>query len=143
MAEEKNQFGLWDTKEREWVDRRKEYKSEPSANRVAERKNQDYGANRYSARRYSDVDRIEAEKLQSVLKNEAERNQREVERKNEWNKSRVGGGSGGVSDTREMQAGSDLDPKAMMKREGYAKGGKVKSASSRADGCAIRGKTRA
>jgi hypothetical protein len=54
-----------------------------------------------------------------------------------------GGGSGGagVSDTREMQLGADLDPKAMMKKEGYKKGGKV-SASSRADGIAKRGKTK-
>jgi hypothetical protein len=53
-----------------------------------------------------------------------------------------GGGSGGVSDTREMQLGADLDPKAMMKREGYKKGGKVSSASTRADGIAQRGKTK-
>ena len=55
-----------------------------------------------------------------------------------------GGGSGGagVSDTREMQLGSDLDPKAMMKREGMKKGGKVSSASKRADGIAQRGKTK-
>jgi hypothetical protein len=33
--------------------------------------------------------------------------------------------------------------KAADKNEGMKKGGKVKSASSRADGCAIRGKTRA
>lgn len=57
---------------------------------------------------------------------------------------RMGGGSGGAgaSDTRKMQLGSELDPKAMMKREGMKKGGAVKSASSRADGCAMRGKTR-
>ncbi len=58
-------------------------------------------------------------------------------------KKRTGGGSGGAaSDTREMQLGSELDPKAMMKREGMKKGGAVKSASARADGCAMRGKTR-
>jgi len=34
-------------------------------------------------------------------------------------------------------------PGYMMKSMGYKSGGKVKSASSRADGCAIRGKTRA
>lgn len=55
-----------------------------------------------------------------------------------------GGGSGGSrEDRREAQLGADLDPKAMMKKEGYKTGGKVKSASARADGCAIRGKTRA
>ena len=53
-----------------------------------------------------------------------------------------GGGSGGVSDAREMQLGADLDPKAMMKKEGYKKGGKVSTASSRADGIAQRGKTK-
>ena len=59
-------------------------------------------------------------------------------------KKTSGGGSGGsgVADTREMQLGADLDPKAMMKREGYKKGGKVSSASSRADGIAQRGKTK-
>ena len=60
-------------------------------------------------------------------------------------KARAGGGSGGVgvSDTREMQLGAELDPKAMMKREGMKKGGTVRTASQRADGIAIRGKTRA
>ena len=59
-----------------------------------------------------------------------------------------GGGSGGsgASDTREMQLGADLDPKAMMRRTGryssFAKGGTVKSASKRADGIAQRGKTK-
>jgi hypothetical protein len=57
---------------------------------------------------------------------------------------KAGGGSGGSrEDRREAQLGADLDPKAMMKKEGYKAGGKVKSASARADGCAIRGKTRA
>lgn len=55
-----------------------------------------------------------------------------------------GGGSGGsAGDRREAQLGAELDPKALMKRDGYKAGGKVKSASARADGCAIRGKTRA
>jgi len=58
-------------------------------------------------------------------------------------KPSAGGGSGGAaSNTREMQLGSELDPKAMMKREGMKKGGKVSSASSRADGIAQRGKTK-
>lgn len=56
----------------------------------------------------------------------------------------LGGSSGaaGAMDRRELQLGAELDPKAMMKREGYKKGGAVKSASSRADGIAQRGKTR-
>ena len=58
-------------------------------------------------------------------------------------KPRGGGGSGGASsDAREMQLGSELDPKALMKRKDMKKGGKVSSASSRADGIAMRGKTR-
>lgn len=42
--------------------------------------------------------------------------------------------------------GGDLEKGMMggrMRKPSYAKGGKVKSASSRADGCCIRGKTRA
>jgi len=69
--------------------------------------------------------------------------EKETRRARESVRPKSGGGSGGVSDTREMQLGADLDPKAMMKREGYKKGGAVKSASARADGCCIRGKTRA
>lgn len=56
----------------------------------------------------------------------------------------LGGSSGaaGAMDRRDIQLGAELDPKAMMKREGYKKGGKVKSASARADGIAKRGKTK-
>ena len=44
---------------------------------------------------------------------------------------RGGGGSGGGgSDTRDLQLGADLDPKSMMKKEGYKKGGKVKKYNS-------------
>ena len=65
----------------------------------------------------------------------------------------LGGGSGAGSsmDVKELQLGADLDPKAMvdkakkerMETENMKQGGKVKSASKRADGIAIRGKTRA
>ena len=66
-----------------------------------------------------------------------------------------------LNDPYAMMLGSEFDPKRMVrdnksripgdrteyKKGGeikkYASGGKVKSASSRADGCAIRGKTRA
>ncbi len=79
-------------------------------------------------RMWKDADRYADEKLMSRY---------------ERMKTRSGGGSGGApSDTREMQLGADLDPKAMMKREGMKKGGKVKSASSRGDGIAQRGKTK-
>jgi hypothetical protein len=59
-------------------------------------------------------------------------------------------GAGSAMDRKELQLGAELDPKAMidrakserMEREGMKRGGKVKSASSRADGIAQRGKTR-
>ena len=42
-----------------------------------------------------------------------------------------------------MEAGMNMLGRPTKAPEGKAKGGSVKSASSRADGCAIRGKTRA
>lgn len=64
-----------------------------------------------------------------------------------------------MNDPYSMTLGGDLDPRAMMRRNSrlsgdidfkkggvvkkMASGGKAKSASARADGCAIRGKTRA
>jgi hypothetical protein len=117
VADEKEVYRLYDNKERAFVNM-KEYKSESSANKAAESRNQGFGSSRYSAEKYSDV----------VSRNTP--------------KSGGGGSGGSASDTREMQLGAELDPKAMMKREGYKKGGAVKSASSRADGCAQRGKTR-
>jgi hypothetical protein len=48
-------------------------------------------------------------------------------------------GMGGVNQTFNMQPQATAQPAAT----GMKKGGKVKSASARADGCAIRGKTRA
>jgi len=60
--------------------------------------------------------------------------QAEIERMKEiLNKSKVSGGGGGMG-TGKMSR--DIT-------KNYKAGGKVKSASSRADGCAIRGKTRA
>ena len=64
-----------------------------------------------------------------------------------FDKSMRGGGGGGRG-SRQMQLGADLDPKAMMQRmnedydDSYKKGGKVSSASKRADGIAQRGKTK-
>jgi len=85
------------------------------------------------------------EAFQSQMKNESPE-LKDVARealKKEYKVPRGGGGSGGVSDTREIQLGADLDPKSMMKREGMKKGGSVKSsASSRGDGIAQRGKTK-
>lgn len=58
----------------------------------------------------------------------------EAENKKEKAASRTRGGGGG---------GLPLDKMDKMKKMNYKAGGKVKSASSRADGCCIRGKTRA
>lgn len=45
--------------------------------------------------------------------------------------------------SRMMEAGMNLLKRPLPESQKKAKGGKVKSASARADGCAIRGKTRA
>ena len=109
MADEKEAYRLYDNKERAFVNM-KEYKSESSANKAAERRNQDFGGSRYSAEKYSDV----------------------VSR----NTPKSGGGGGGFS-------GHMADPSAVKSLvPNYKKGGKVSSASSRADGIAQRGKTR-
>lgn len=55
------------------------------------------------------------------------------ERKGEKWSPKASGGGGGIP----------LDKMDKMKKMNYKAGGKVKSASSRADGCCIRGKTRA
>lgn len=59
-------------------------------------------------------------------------------------------GMQGASDVEKRNAAaylrkgySDDDAKDMAKQKAYKSGGKVSSASKRADGCAIRGKTRA
>ena len=62
--------------------------------------------------------------------------------------SRVPGASGGSmpQDFSNMNTGKGETEEERKKRiaaRGYKKGGKVKSASARADGCCIRGKTRA
>jgi hypothetical protein len=57
--------------------------------------------------------------------------------------------NGGKDDTNKALAEAELKKEEMQKEEkakkmlGMKKGGKVSSASKRADGCAIRGKTRA
>ena len=56
----------------------------------------------------------------------------EAENKREKAASRTRGGGGGIP----------LDKMDKMKKMNYKAGGKVKSASSRADGCAQRGKTK-
>jgi hypothetical protein len=47
-----------------------------------------------------------------------------------------------AQDMKDAEAAGRAYDKAMPSPERYAKGGKVGSASKRADGCAVRGKTR-
>ena len=57
------------------------------------------------------------------------------------NQPQAGGQNGGVNQTFNMQPQANVDPNQQQQR--FKKGGKVSSASKRADGCCIRGKTRA
>jgi hypothetical protein len=67
---------------------------------------------------------------------EYERKAEKFEKSKEKSNSRGGGGGGGGGVL-------PLDKMLKMNKMNYKAGGKVSSASSRADGCAIRGKTRA
>ena len=76
-----------------------------------------------------------AERLQKYIdEGKAERAARNEYKKVEANTRAGGGGSGGMG-------GNKLSNRDLTRA--YKSGGKVKSASARADGCAIRGKTRA
>ena len=61
------------------------------------------------------------------------------------NQPQAGGQNGGTNQTFNMQpqANAAPNPQQPQPMQTFKKGGKVSSASSRADGCAIRGKTRA
>lgn len=61
------------------------------------------------------------------------------------NQPQAGGQNGGTNQTFNMQpqANAAPNPQQPQPMQAFKKGGKVSSASSRADGCAIRGKTRA
>jgi hypothetical protein len=167
MAEDTTRYKLWDRVDRVYVG--SDYTDRNRARSAADKKDMEYGSGRYAVdpinykegawRGRNDqatnvkgghalAERLgltpSAEETEKNRKNtaayieDAERRFREVKKP-----VRGGGGSGGSpSDAREMQLGAELDPKAMMKRESYKKGGAVKSASSRGDGCAQRGKTK-
>ena len=62
------------------------------------------------------------------------------------NQPQAGGQNGGTNQTFNMQPQANAgapNPQQQQPMQAFKKGGKVSSASSRADGCAIRGKTRA
>lgn len=165
MADDNTRYKLWDRIDKVYVGG--DFADKKRARNAADKKDNEYGAYRYAVDPVTYKDgawrgrddqatsvrggHALAEKL-GVGPTEEEIDQRKKSiaasaedfprRLSEIKKPASGGGSGGVSDTREIQLGSDLDPKSMMKREGYKKGGAVKSASSRGDGIAQRGKTR-
>jgi hypothetical protein len=61
------------------------------------------------------------------------------------NQPQAGGQNGGTNQTFNMQpqANAAPNPQQQPMQQTFKSGGKVSSASKRADGCAIRGKTRA
>ena len=145
MADKDTKYKLYDHVEKKYLP--SDYSSIQKANIYATKKELDYGSSRYSIHpaTYIDGSWVGKKDIDKSDKGPTKEMREEALKRYEQIKASrgSGGGSGGVSDTREMQLGADLDPKAMMKREGYKKGGAVKSASARADGIAIRGKTRA
>jgi hypothetical protein len=59
------------------------------------------------------------------------------------NQPQAGGQNGGTNQTFNMQPQANVAPNPQQPMQTFKKGGKVSSASKRADGIAIRGKTRA
>jgi hypothetical protein len=155
MADDATRYKLYDRVEKVYVG--SDYTDRKRARSAADRKDNEYGAIRYSVDPVTYKDgawRGRNDQATSVRGGHAladrlgvssdsgptkEMRQEAQNRYEQVKASKSGGGSGGVSDTKEMQLGADLDPKSMMKREGYKKGG---TASSRGDGCAQRGKTK-
>ena len=121
MADEIEPYRLYDNKERAFVNQ-KDYASQSSASKSAERKNLEYGSHRYSAEKYSDIVQRNTPKAEPATS--------------------IRGGSGRAAD---MDMGGGMRPGQSPSLENpirQAKGGKVSSASSRGDGIAQRGKTR-
>lgn len=140
MSDQTTRYKIWDNVDKKYLP--SDYSSRQKANIYATKKDLDYGSSRYSIDPaiYKDDSWVGKRDIDKSDKGPTKEMRQEVQKRYEQVKaSKSGGGSGGVSDTREMQLGADLDPKAMMKREGYKKGG---TASSRGDGCAQRGKTK-
>ena len=142
MADQTTKYKLYDHVEKKYLP--SDYSSYQKANIYATKKELDYGSSRYSIHpaTYIDGSWVGKKDIDKSDKGPTKEMREEALKRYEQIKASRGsggGGSGGVSDTREMQAGADLDPKSMMKREGYKKGG---TASSRGDGCAQRGKTK-
>jgi hypothetical protein len=123
MEDKIEPYRLYDNKVGAFVNQ-KDYASQSSASRVADRKNLEYGAHRYSAEKYSDIVRRYTPKNESVTNS-------------------IRGGSGRSAN---IDMGGGIRPGQSPSLENpirQAKGGKVSSfASKRADGIAQRGKTK-
>ena len=118
MADSAEPYRLYDTQTKAFVSQ-KEYASQKTATQAAERRNQEYGAHRYSAEKYSDVVNRNTPKPSSS------------------GGARGGGGGGGLGALGVMRPGMSPSADNLLN---LSKGGMT--ASKRADGCAIRGKTR-
>jgi hypothetical protein len=79
------------------------------------------------------------DKARAEVADIAEKTRAERAKANEYTKSFSGNTRGGGSGT----GGAAAELKMLYNPKAMKKGGKVKSASARADGCCIRGKTRA
>jgi hypothetical protein len=122
MADSAEPYRLYDTQTKAFVSQ-KEYASQKTATQAAERRNQEYGAHRYSAEKYSDVVNRNTPKPSSS------------------GGSRGGGGGGGGGGGFGAMGGvrPGMSP-ASDNLLNFSKGGPT--ASKRADGIAQRGKTR-
>jgi hypothetical protein len=114
MADENEPYRLYDNKERAFVNQ-KNYMSESTASKAAERRNLDFGAQRYSAEKYSDIVSRNTPKPSSMT------------------------GGGGRAGNLNLNGGKGLGLLSLDNPTMQAKGGMV---SKRADGIAQRGKTR-
>jgi hypothetical protein len=87
-----------------------------------------------------EIKRQFAEKLEKYVNEGKEMNEKRNEYKRNLGTSPIPSGGGGagpaLGDIEKMMSGK-------IKKPTYKSGGKVKSASARADGCAVRGRTRA
>ena len=116
MADENEPYRLYDNKSRAFINQ-KDYASESTANKAAERRNLEFGSSRYSAEKYSDVVRRNTPKPSSIT------------------------GGGGRSGNLNIDGGMGVGSPSLDNPIKQAKGGKV-SASTRADGCCVKGKTK-
>jgi len=116
MADENEPYRLYDNKSRAFINQ-KDYASESTANKAAERRNLEFGSSRYSAEKYSDVVRRNTPKPSSMI------------------------GGSGRSGNLNIDGGMGVGSPSLDNPIKQAKGGKV-SASTRADGIAQKGKTK-